>query len=896
MAVEITGIEMRRKSERNKSKGSPEKKVEKATRKSTRKRGRRATSSSPEREEFESKSVDLSKEQESIPESMTSLPATRLKIRELKAIAEEESLAKQISSSSSAPPSENLEEGGGEGASVWKVARADASPGEIQKLKLCRQRNPSEASDSSSSRKKSHKSYESGEGDGEEGDSTEEPLRSRKRDLGEERQDDPSSPNPGQDSKEEVSHCREILPRTTSANFTLSDDKKNVDRLADNNADQAIRYDQNCPVQKSPKADTNEQEEPSSNGDDLDQTKAPIVERQASEDVDKNLPEGRKGKEEVEKVGETEAEAVVRLNEVPINDSQADEKEDSIAPAELETRESSTDEDSCSKPIASSVTSETKIQTKRSELLTSLRTVRRKHRDKYHESSDSDTPESEDEPNEKKTNDSQQREETGKESAKIKSSRSPSPVNRFGFCAEVSADNKTESSGEIEERRNSPNDCRPCDQVPVNSLSADYKPAKVNLKRSFSVRLMEAEESIKKDDAEKNGESEVSLRVKEIHNVAEQADGKNLPRKRRWGVAVTAESTPAFTVSTDSLKALVPGAKPLSITEVRLSKDDDEPRERRKEREKRRSISADATEPRVSEDIAMTKNENTKKGDLKHDNHIGAKRKISILKEAPPVKSPSPSLAKATNVLLIKNLVRPFTLNQIKELLSRTGTIIENGFWIDGIKSKCYVVYANEDQAFETRQALHGISWPLSNPKRLQVEYATIEDVEKARELFKDQPALRAAEPSVGGDTWQQVWAREEKQNAPVKVNTVREWDLGKEDGHQMKEKERGKKDLEKKRRQRSRSPPIEPHLPPPARKFKKKEDDPPPAKLLDDLFKKTKAIPCIYWLPLTNEQIVVKEEMRRQHMAEHARRLEEMKRAERSRDPAARRRRSPRK
>ena len=30
-----------------------------------------------------------------------------------------------------------------------------------------------------------------------------------------------------------------------------------------------------------------------------------------------------------------------------------------------------------------------------------------------------------------------------------------------------------------------------------------------------------------------------------------------------------------------------------------------------------------------------------------------------------------------------------------------------------------------------------------------------------------------------------------------------------------------------------------------------------PPAKLLDDLFRKTKAAPCIYWLPLTDEQVI---------------------------------------
>lgn len=85
----------------------------------------------------------------------------------------------------------------------------------------------------------------------------------------------------------------------------------------------------------------------------------------------------------------------------------------------------------------------------------------------------------------------------------------------------------------------------------------------------------------------------------------------------------------------------------------------------------------------------------------------------------------------------------------------------------------------------------------------------------------------------------------------------MREWDLGKEDGHHlMKEKDREKKEIDKKRRQRSHSPAANQHLPAPARKFKKKEDDPPPAKLLDDLFRKTKATPCIYWLPLTNEQV----------------------------------------
>ena len=92
------------------------------------------------------------------------------------------------------------------------------------------------------------------------------------------------------------------------------------------------------------------------------------------------------------------------------------------------------------------------------------------------------------------------------------------------------------------------------------------------------------------------------------------------------------------------------------------------------------------------------------------------------------------------------------------------------------------------------------------------------------------------------------------------------------------------------------------------------KEKNDPQLRLLDDLFRKTKTTPCIYWLPLTTEQvsfflhlnyrflfemfkykmhfflyllkcksrcyfdlqIAVREEARKKHMAEHRRRIEE--------------------
>ncbi|KAK2103964.1 hypothetical protein P7K49_017820 [Saguinus oedipus] len=59
------------------------------------------------------------------------------------------------------------------------------------------------------------------------------------------------------------------------------------------------------------------------------------------------------------------------------------------------------------------------------------------------------------------------------------------------------------------------------------------------------------------------------------------------------------------------------------------------------------------------------------------------------------------------------------------------------------------------------------------------------------------------------------------------------------------------------------------------------KAQEEPPAKLLDDLFRKTKAAPCIYWLPLTDSQIVQKEAERAERAKEREKRRKEQEEEE---------------
>lgn len=67
----------------------------------------------------------------------------------------------------------------------------------------------------------------------------------------------------------------------------------------------------------------------------------------------------------------------------------------------------------------------------------------------------------------------------------------------------------------------------------------------------------------------------------------------------------------------------MPGARPLSINEVRLSKDDDEDRDRYRVNEKWHNSNEGANDDKSGDENLLQKNGGTKKRDTKIDNHIG---------------------------------------------------------------------------------------------------------------------------------------------------------------------------------------------------------------------------------------------------------------------------------
>ncbi|XP_041848007.1 apoptotic chromatin condensation inducer in the nucleus [Melanotaenia boesemani] len=424
----------------------------------------------------------------------------------------------------------------------------------------------------------------------------------------------------------------------------------------------------------------------------------------------------------------------------------------------------------------------------------------------------------------------------------------------------------------------------------------------------------------------------------------EQESGAVASRKRRWGssTAVTAKK-PSISITTDSLKSLIPDIKPclgqeavvdLHPEETALSDAENEDQEhidqdlqiRRTvtqvvhtesqengQKEAKRSRCEELEEEDIRDDQTRLESHEEKMdtfvpGELEtqspthtsHDVEINTvtpsdtlirrsisqqKMGVSITIDDPvrAARQPSPPRGKVSNIVHVCNLVRPFTLGQLKELLSRSGTLVEEGFWIDKIKSHCYVTYSSIEEAVATRAALHGVKWPQSNPKVLSVDFCQQDELDFHKGLgAANRPGgdeqlpvsgrgRTSALPSLLPERDQRA-EREREMERRERARAEREWDRDKvkEFGKSGEEKEGGprrSRSRERRRKERAKS------------KEKKTED--PPAKLLDDLFRKTKAAPCIYWLPLTDEQSLQRDAARAERMKEREKRRKELEEEE---------------
>ncbi|KAJ3595323.1 hypothetical protein NHX12_004627 [Muraenolepis orangiensis] len=457
--------------------------------------------------------------------------------------------------------------------------------------------------------------------------------------------------------------------------------------------------------------------------------------------------------------------------------------------------------------------------------------------------------------------------------------------------------------------------CRNFDDIATRERSGDAKES--SMAESEHVQEMSTEETPKAFAARR-----ISLGSSKVSPGPAPADGdgeSGSGRKRRWGssAAVTAKK-PSISITTESLKSLIPDIKQcagqeeavvdLHPEEAVLSGAEDEEEEKREpsdqdlqirrtvtqvvpaesqengQKESKRSRQEEPQEKEVQkgdqdrtkahEEEKKTKTDASVSGAMETQSptHTGPDVEMNTVtpsgealvgralsQQRPgvsitiddPVRSArqaSPPRSKVSSIVHVSNLVRPFTLGQLKELLGRTGTLVDQGFWIDKIKSHCYVTYSSPDEAGATRTALHGVKWPQSNPKVLSVEFCQQDELDFHKGLRPgEKPGAEDQASGPGGRQWT-------PSSGPPSLLPDR--------------------DQERRRKERGKSK---------ERKTDKKEKaaEEPPAKLLDDLFQKTKAAPCIYWLPLTEETFALREAANAERAKERERKRKEQDEAE---------------
>ncbi|KAJ6834469.1 apoptotic chromatin condensation inducer in the nucleus [Iris pallida] len=213
-----------------------------------------------------------------------------------------------------------------------------------------------------------------------------------------------------------------------------------------------------------------------------------------------------------------------------------------------------------------------------------------------------------------------------------------------------------------------------------------------------------------------------------------------------------------------------------------------------------------------------------------------SRTETSISAEAPKERVVPPPLGAATTSLRINNFLRPFTLKAVQELLGKTGTFSD--FWMDHIKTHCYVTYPSVEEAVATRNALYNLQWPSNGGRFLTAEFVDPQEVKTRLE------APQSSAPVISSPTIPTA--------SPFQPQTQ----VVQPPRHPLRQQQLPPPPPLPPPPALSNPLPIRERLPPPPPPPKKPE---PSIVTLDDLFKKTIATPRIYYLPLSEEQVAAR-------------------------------------
>ncbi|CAF0749508.1 unnamed protein product [Adineta steineri] len=246
----------------------------------------------------------------------------------------------------------------------------------------------------------------------------------------------------------------------------------------------------------------------------------------------------------------------------------------------------------------------------------------------------------------------------------------------------------------------------------------------------------------------------------------------------------------------------------------------------------------------INDDLNMRK-QITRTSSLESKTLSNEKTSTDVTDEPVRIKHANTMQGLPSQILYISGLTRPFSVFQLKGLLQRYGTLIDNEFWLDKIKSQCFVTYSTLEEAEHAYKELDGCRWPSTNPRTLSVRFGRQDELEfsKIHDLPPDQMSIDSVDRLMQEKTNKISSNRSISPVNGMKVSTKRNHTNVQEVNDSKRQEEIHSGFL---------ITDVDEVI------------DESPVKDLDDYFRKTKAKPSIYWLPLTEEQVIERAEQRK--------------------------------
>ncbi|KAI7875951.1 hypothetical protein K492DRAFT_210675 [Lichtheimia hyalospora FSU 10163] len=228
------------------------------------------------------------------------------------------------------------------------------------------------------------------------------------------------------------------------------------------------------------------------------------------------------------------------------------------------------------------------------------------------------------------------------------------------------------------------------------------------------------------DEKQKQGAPEPAIETSaQVDNAPKENIEENEPKAADEKAATTQEinqqQEPAKDVTTNESTPDTTMQK----QEEKSLEDDDRGTKRKRSADEKDEVTEPQTEKRAKEHNIKEQEEQSPKH---HESQQQQSPQSQPQQEAKEEQSPPKENNVTNSAIYIKGFVRPLIVRHVQELIGQYGTV--KRFWMDAIKTHCYVIYDSTEEAKAAFDGIDGIVFPRDTGRKVTVGNLTPQQAE----------------------------------------------------------------------------------------------------------------------------------------------------------------------